>query len=167
MKKFISTLAIALLFGAATFAQENPNAAKKAERQERMRAEKAAFIVSQLNLSEAEAQKFWPVYNEVQNERMEAQKKVSQAMKAMRENAETGADCTKLINDYIAAKKDVQAITLGAPAKYLKVLSSDKVAKLITCEEKFRHQQIGKLGEGPGKGPKGPRGERPHRDMVK
>ena len=48
-----------------------------------------------------------------------------------------------------------KAFEADAVKSYQKVLPVNKVAKLLVAEEKFRHQQIGKLGKGQG-GPQGP-----------
>ena len=75
----------------------------------------------------------------------------------------------KLLQEYMAASKKLDAIEEGAVERYKKVLPVKKVAKLILAEEKFRHQQIGRLGQGgmpfgPQGGPQGtppPPGARP------
>ena len=70
------------------------------------------------------------------------------------------SDVKKLLDEYLKAKKAVDAIEYEAPAKYAKVLPADKVAKLVLSEERFRHQQIGRLGGG--NRPGGPGEHRPH-----
>ena len=149
MKKIISTLAVVLLCSAAVFAQDKGNRkASKNEGREKMRAEQVAFITSELNLTEAEAQAFWPVYNDVQAQKREAVKKTFEAMKALRQAVKNGEDTQKPLEEYLKAKKDADAIGYDAPARYAKVLTAEKVAKLVLSEERFRHQQIGKLGGG-------------------
>ena len=122
-----------------------------------------ANITSQLDLTEAEAQSFWPVYNEVQKQRREAFKASAQAYKALNEGIE-GNEVNALLQKYLDAKKAAEAIESDAIARYKKVLPANKVAKLIVAEENFRHQQIGKLGGNagrPGKGGPRPEGNRP------
>lgn len=152
MKKIISVLfALALVGCVAAFAQKNEN--REAWR-ERIRSERVAMITSELELTEAEAQAFWPVYNEVQAQRREAFKASAEALKALKDGAE-GKDAAALLDQYEAAIKKNNAIELQALARYRKVLPAEKVARLLVAEEKFRHQQIGKLGKGQG----GPRHE--------
>ena len=165
MKKIISTLAIALVCSAAVFAQDKE--AKKAAKndfREKMRSEQVAFITSELNLTEAEAQAFWPVYNDIQAQKREAFGKSFEAMKALKEAVDNGSDTKKLLDEYLKAKKAVDEIEYDAPAKYAKVLPAEKVAKLILSEEHFRHKQIGRLG---GDNRPGGHGERPQRDNSK
>lgn len=165
MKKIISTLAIALVCSVAVFAQ-NKEAKKAAKNdfREKMRSEQVAFITSELNLTEAEAQAFWPVYNDIQAQKREAFGKSFEAMKALKEAVDNGSDTKKLLDEYLKAKKAVDEIEYDAPAKYSKVLPAEKVAKLVLSEERFRHQQIGRLGGG---NRPGGHGERPQRDNSK
>lgn len=152
MKKIISVLfALALVGCIAAFAQKKEN--REAWR-ERIRSERVAMITSELELTEAEAQAFWPVYNEVQAQRREAFKASAEALKALKDGAE-GKDAAALLDQYEAAIQKNNAIELQAMNRYRKVLPAEKVARLLVAEEKFRHQQIGKLGKGQG----GPRHE--------
>ena len=152
MKKIISVLfALALVGCIAAFAQKKEN--REAWR-ERIRSERVAMITSELELTEAEAQAFWPVYNEVQAQRREAFKASAEALKALKDGAE-GKDAAALLDQYEAAIQKNNAIELQAMNRYRKVLPAEKVARLLVAEEKFRHQQIGKLGKGQG----GPRSE--------
>ena len=146
MKKIISVLLTAMLVSGLAFAQKN---GKKDPEQwrEKVRAEQVGFITSELNLTESEAQAFWPVYNEIQEQRREAFKASADAFKALKDGAE-GKETDKLLDQYLAAKKNCDAVEANAVARYKKVLPVEKVAKLLVAEEKFRHQQIGKLGAG-------------------
>ena len=112
-----------------------------------MRAEQVAFITSELNLTEAEAQAFWPVYNDVQNKRREAFKASAEAFQALSEGIE-GDNVNKLLDKYLESKKDAEKIESEAINRFKKVLPKEKVAKLVLAEEKFRHRQISRLGQG-------------------
>ncbi len=158
MKKIFSVMCV-LAITVAVFAQD-----KKQDKQqkkddgwrEKLRAEQVAFITNELDLTEAEAQAFWPVYNDVQNSRREAFKNQAEAMKALKKSSDDKEAAT-LLDKYLDAKKEVEKIDNESIARYRKVLPTQKVGKLILAEEKFRHQQIGKLGKGgPGPGFDGP-----------
>lgn len=163
MKKIISVFLTVALAGSVALAQNNKADKKNGDWREKVRAEQVANITSQLDLTEAEAQSFWPVYNEVQKQRREAFKASAQAYKALNEGIE-GNEVNALLQKYLDAKKAAEAIESDAIARYKKVLPANKVAKLIVAEENFRHQQIGKLGGNagrPGKGGPRPEGNRP------
>ena len=156
MKKIISVVCALALAGSVVFAQENTRDKRKGrdDWREKVRAEQVSLITSELDLTEAQAQAFWPVYNSVQVQRREAFKASADAMKALK-NADN-ANVNALLDNYLAAKKAAEAVEEEAIAKYRAVLPAEKVAKLILAEEKFRHQQIGRLGGhgGPQKGAK-------------
>ncbi|MBR6306077.1 MAG: hypothetical protein IKR38_04780 [Bacteroidales bacterium] len=148
MKKIISILVFATVLGAVAFAQKDEKKGNREQWREKVRAEQVAFITSELNLSESEAQKFWPVYNEIQASRREAYKESFQAMKALEEAVQKGEDTEKQMDKYLAIKKKIQELENDSVKKYSKVLPKEKVAKLVLSEERFRHQQIGKIGKG-------------------
>lgn len=150
MKKLISVLSAIVLMSIVAFAQpKNGFKGNKGPEQwrERMRAEQVAFITSELNLTEAEAQAFWPVYNDVQNKRREAFKASAEAFQALSEGIE-GDNVNKLLDKYLESKKDAEKIDSEAINRFKKVLPKEKVAKLVLAEEKFRHRQISRLGQG-------------------
>ena len=150
MKKLISVLSAIVLMSIVAFAQpKNGFKGNKGPEQwrERMRAEQVAFITSELNLTEAEAQAFWPVYNDVQNKRRDAFKASGEAFKALSEGIE-GDNVNKLLDKYLESKKDAEKIESEAINRFKKVLPKEKVAKLVLAEEKFRHRQISRLGQG-------------------
>ena len=80
MKKFFSVaLSAMLLLGAFTcLAQGKPD---KKEWKEKIKAEKVAYLTDYMDLTSAEAQKFWPVYNQAESEKMEGFKNTMDAFK--------------------------------------------------------------------------------------
>ena len=157
MKKVISVIAIAMLVSVAAFAQKD-NSKKKEGNQdwrEKVRAEQVAHITKDLDLSEAEAQKFWPVYNDVQAKRRNVYKASFDALKVLKDKMDAGEDVSNELEKYLSSKKDIEEFDRGAVKEYKRVLPTNKVARLILSEEKFRHNQIGKLGGGQPGGPQG------------
>ena len=158
MKRLLAAVCIALLASASAFAQKDGQGQKRdgAQRIEKARAEKVAFITAELDLTEAQAQQFWPVYNAVQKERREAFAAMRQAYKALRKGLKEEADAEPLLKAYLDAKAKCDALESEAVPRYKKVLPIEKVARLVLAEENFRHKQIGHGGGGPGKGGRGP-----------
>ena len=170
MKKVISVLTAVLMVCTAAFAQNRKghekNENEKSEWREKVRAEQVAFISTELNLTESEAQRFWPVYNDVQARRREAFKASGKAFKALQEGV-GGEKTEALLDEYIRAKKAVEAVEADALVRYKKAIPVDKVARLVLAEEKFRRQQIGKLGKREGGNRPGPAPEHRQRKPGK
>ena len=74
--------------------------------------------------------------------------------KAALNEGKTGKEVEVLLESYLAAKEDCDAIDKEAVAKYKTVLPIEKVAKIFIAEEQFRHQQIKRLNKDhkPGEG---------------
>ena len=66
MKKLFITLAIFAGFISSAYAQDMP--ADDAKRQEKIQALYVAYVTKELDLTSDEAQKFWPVHNQFENE---------------------------------------------------------------------------------------------------
>ncbi len=162
MKKVISMLVATVLLGTVAFAQNGERDRKQGgDWRERIRAAQVAFLTSELDLTEAEAQSFWPVYNDVQKQRREAFGAMQKAYMELTKGIDSD-NTAKLLANYLDARKANDAIETNAVERYKKVLPVQKVAKLLLAEEKFRHQQIGRLGQsGFFSGQSGPQGTPP------
>ena len=157
MKKVISILCALALFAGFAFAQ-NPQRGQGNRHgrggegwRERVRAEKVAFLTEQIDLTESEAQVFWPIYNQLQNEQRESFEAVRKAYEAMEKGVnegKTGKEMEKLVEAYVDAKDKNEGIETKYLNKLMKALPAEKVARYYVAEEKFRHQQIGRLGNG-------------------
>ena len=138
---------------------------------EKMKAARVAFLTNELDLSAEEAQAFWPVYNQAQEEKDAAFKATRAAYKEMNAAVKEGKsdkEIAVLLDKYLKAAKVPAELDAEYAPEYLKVLPATKVAKLYASEEKFRKMQFQNM-QGPGRNPGGPRdgevqGQRPSRD---
>ena len=115
---------------------------------EKIMSEKIAFLTMEMGITPDEAQIFWPVYNQVDKERDEAVRKVFQSFKALEDAVSAGKsekEISKLLDAYQEALEQQANIESQASAKYEKVLSVTKLAKLYVGEEKFRRLQVRRL----------------------
>ena len=153
MKKVISVLCALVVLSLGAFAQapQGPRRGGDNGWRERVRAEKVAFLTEEIDLTESEAQVFWPIYNEIQKSQRDGFEAVKDAYDAMAKGVEekkSGKEMEKLVKAYIDAKEKNEGIETKYLNKLLKVLPAEKVARYYVAEEKFRHQQIGRLGNG-------------------
>ena len=156
MKKVFSVLCALAVFAVGAFAQapqgpQGPRRGGDNGWRERVRSEKVAFLTQEIDLTESEAQVFWPIYNEIQKAQREGFEEVQKAYMAMEKGVQekkTGKEMEKLVHAYIDAKDKNDGIETKYMNKLLKSLPAEKVARYYVAEEKFRHQQIGRLGNG-------------------
>ena len=153
MKKVFSVLCALMVLSMGAFAQGPQGPRRGADNgwRERVRAEKVAFLTEEIDLTESEAQVFWPIYNEIQKAQRDGFEDVKNAYDAMAKGVEEkkgSKEMEKLVKAYIDAKEKNEGIETKYLNKLLKVLPAEKVARYYVAEEKFRHQQIGRLGNG-------------------
>lgn len=145
--KTIIILTAALLLGTFdTFAHTEC----KDEWKKKMQCEKIAFLTMEIGLNPQEAQEFWPVYNEIAEQRDKAMNEVIKSYWDLSKALDAGKnekEIKTLLEKYLSAQESQRDIDNEAAEKYKKVLSTEKVAKLYIGEEKFRRQHIRKLHE--------------------
>lgn len=162
MKNFRLFAAVAAFAMIAFTSSINAQAPKQGKWQERVMAEKIAYITVALELTPEEAQVFWPVYTQIDASKKELQKNVRAAYKALNQALEEGTASDKEINSlldtYLAAKQAQKESGKGDVNQYRKVLPAKKVAKLYIAEEDFRKNQLRDMKAAQGHGPKGGHG---------
>ena len=117
------------------------------EWQEKMKAEKIAYLTDAVGLTSAEAEKFWPVYNKAEMERFQAFRKIMETYKALDEAVKKDKEIEKLLDAYLSSLSAEKAIDAKYAKQYRAILSEIKVAKLFLAEESFRRSQIHRLGK--------------------
>ena len=146
MKRFskyfiVAVLALFSLTRTAVFAHQ------EGDWREKMRAERVAFLTTAMELTPAESEKFWPVYNSMEAERRASFGKVMRAYKALSDGVAAGKtdeELEVLVNDYTTANKNSHSVEAKYTPQLVKILSVSKVAKMFVAEEEFRRQQIGR-----------------------
>jgi hypothetical protein len=144
MKKFGLAMMLLLMMGAAV---AQPGGGQAAARQEQMKAAKIGFLTRELNLSEEEAQKFWPVYNKFDNEREAHRRK----MMALRLEANEGGDqltakeAEAAVEQYLQLRQEEVDMERRFYQSVKKVLPSEKVALLFQAEKRFQRELLRNL----------------------
>lgn len=146
MKKMIIMLAVLMM----TVPFNGIDAQDKGRKdwQDRCKAERIAYLTDAMELTSAEAEKFWPVYNRCESEKRNSFKAVMEAYKKLDEALRSGKDDEEiqiLLDKYLAAQDNGKNIDRKYVAEYRKILPGKKVAKLYIADEEFRRQQIHRL----------------------
>ncbi|MBO4470049.1 MAG: hypothetical protein J5740_06665 [Bacteroidales bacterium] len=193
MKKLVSIL-LTVSIAAVALAQPQQQQGRKDFRDkskgivirneaEKFKAERVAFITSEVGLTAEDAQAFWPVYNKAEAEQKElnvAEKKAYIALTKALADGQGNVDA--LLDAYIKAKQANVNKHIAYTKEYKKAIGTEKTAKFFASEEKFRMKQFHKLadeyrknfgapghrnGRGPGKDFKGDQGFKPDQDGGK
>lgn len=148
MKK-IFTILTALCFIAIIGTAAQPK--NREDWKQKIMNEKIAFLTTELNITPEEGQVFWPVYNKVNQEMDAAMRNVFKAYRNLAKATEEGVkdkELEKLLKEYLNAQQAQREVEEESAEKFMKVLSTEKTAKLYLAEERFRRRQIHKLNHG-------------------
>jgi Spy/CpxP family protein refolding chaperone len=112
---------------------------------DKIRAMKVGVITQELNLSESQAEKFWPIYNNYSDERNEIFKEIRHLSKSG-----THADSEEAIkkqDEILELRQKEITLTKKYRDSFLKVISAQQYAKLMDSERRFNQMLIEKLKE--------------------
>lgn len=133
MKK---TFIIALIASICTFGFSQDN------RREKIESLKIAFITENLNLSQTQAQKFWPLYNSFQ----EKQDNLYRQLKAYRKKPDidqlSETEAKTLIEEFTQLENSLYQLRQAYMSDLLKVMPAKKVLKLKKTEDDFRRKMF-------------------------
>ncbi len=142
--KNIVVLFFLILWTAAASGQSADS--KHGDRWEKYLAEKVAFLTTNLELTPAEAQRFWPIYNQLEKERWETQKQRRELEEKVKEAEESLSDAKikQLTREFAGSMKKEANMLESYNEKFLQVLPPKKVLKLYRSENEFRKYMIKK-----------------------
>jgi hypothetical protein len=106
---------------------------------EKIKADKKLIVAENMQLSEAEAKKFWPIYDQYQNEifilRMRSLDLIGSYAGSY--DSMTNANAKKLLDEYLTIEKLRQKVRETYLPKFRKVLPEIKVARFYQIENKI------------------------------
>jgi hypothetical protein len=144
-----------LLVGGVAAAQDKP-AEKPAEKpaaqpgdkpadnldalREKLRADKRLLIAESLELTEKEAQAFWPVYNAYQSDMVAHYDRILKLLDTYAASYKSMTDpiATQLLGEFLALETDHVAILKSYAPRFRRVLPPVKVVRLYQIENELR-----------------------------
>lgn len=142
--KPVLTLLFALCLTAG-FAQPGPGPeGKDREQVERL---KIAFLTDELDLSVAESQQFWPLYNTFSDTRDEKEKAIRKTMRELEKGDPTEKQVLEAMNKITTLRTEVANLENAYIADVMDVLGPEKTVKLLRAEKRFRKVLLDKLQE--------------------
>lgn len=146
MKHVFFCLSLILLTAAKLTAQPDPDEMDETRRN-KIETLKRAYISEKLELTVAEAEKFWPVYNEFDASKTNNRKEIRKLNKKLKEGSASDKEVLVLI-DEINLKRKAE---IDLEAKFLRdvmpVLGARKVMKLTQIQKDFQRELMKKIKE--------------------
>ena len=142
MKKIILTGILSIFTLILLIAQDRRGPSP--EMFEKIKAEKISFFTSKLDLSPAEAQAFWPVYNEFEKKRFDIQRQIHDFERMSDEDYAklSEPEILKMTNNYIDSFEKEASLRKEYHKQFLKILPQKKVLLMYRTENEFRGHMI-------------------------
>lgn len=119
----------------------------RTEDRQKIEAMKVAFITEQLSLTPAEAEKFWPVYNQfsdnMRSMRKDRQKIVFGPLNEGDDISSKQSEVT--LSNYVTHIKSVQSAELKLIEDLKSILPASKIIKLRLAEDGFKRRMMDRL----------------------
>ena len=144
--KTLLLLASVLVFSSPLQAQDDADREaqlkERKEIHEKIKASKIAFITDFVGLTPEEAEKFWPLYNEMQKQKEDITHSIMKRYEGDREeNPEiTDEEALKIMKQRMDLEEKLLAIKLTYHQKFLDILAPTQVLRLYDAEDRFRRQ---------------------------
>lgn len=150
------------LTGSAQPDRKGPPPSEK-EREDKVEKLKIAFITKELELTTEETEKFWPVYNELENKLKEIRKANRKIEKEIAESYDkmTEEEAKKKFDEVLANEEKELNLRKEYQEKFSKMIGNKRTLKLLSLEREFKRELLEALREQGPPPPPPPHG-RPH-----
>lgn len=161
IQQSILSAAIALLSFSA-FSQATPE--NRQEKKDKIEQLKIAYITKELDLTTAEAEKFWPAYNEMTNAIRKEKKSRREKSQALKTNFETlsDVDIQKKTIEILDSEITEAKLKKEHTEKIAKIIGYKKAVQLLSVEQRFKKELLKKLNERQGPQPNRGPGNHPN-----
>lgn len=141
-KKAATTILIVFLFLSLAFSQKN-------NRHDEINKKRVEYLISKLDLTVEESQSFWPLYNEYQKKKSALSSAIKERFGDYKKaTPHTEEEYRKAVAGMMEHKTKQNELITQYNAKYLAVLSAEKVFYLYQYEDKFNKSLLRQLKEG-------------------
>ena len=156
MKKTVEKLVVPILvllftiFALNLIAQDKEQHRNMQQNKERIEAQKVAFITNRLDLSSAEAERFWPVYNDFKDE-LKAKQKTWRNKHDFKPNdiyEMSDTDAEEFAKDQLNHEQEMLNLRKGLITNMKGVISAQKIVMLLEAEKEFRVELMRKISHG-------------------
>ena len=136
--KLIINVFLILFLAAPAWSQDEDEITRNPKAQEKIKAARIAFITERLELTPEEAERFWPVYREFTNKRMELKQRFEQAKKNPPADKSPEQYNNDLVELGLKLKQEELNIEKDYSRKIMDVVPAQKLMALQKAEDDFR-----------------------------
>ena len=141
--RIIGAALVSMLFGYAPLgiAQDKPADNMQILR-EKIKADKKLLVATNMELTEAEAKNFWPIYEDYQKDLQKINERLIQALHSYaadyKNKSMTDEKAKKLTDEYLSIEQAEVKLKSSSVPKLSKALPATKVARYLQIENKIR-----------------------------
>lgn len=146
MKKYI--FVIILFFVCASMLAQDVQVNRVEQGKERLKAQRVAFLTERIDLSPDEAEKFWPMFNQFENDKKALHKKYK---RQKRVTEMTDVEVEKYMLDLFEKDQELLDLKKAYFQKFKKILPVKKLAMLQVAEREFKRSIVNKVRENRGR----------------
>ncbi len=158
MKNPLKYLLIGISFATASvaFAQDDDGPPLPEERMQEIKAQKSAYLTQKMSLLPEEAQRFWPIYNQMDEELGAARREHRTYMRELRDReAElTEKEANDLLDRELAMEEKQLAVKKKYDPQLRKAIGAQKLVQMHKAERDF-HREVMKRFRDRGDGMRG------------
>jgi Spy/CpxP family protein refolding chaperone len=141
--KLLKILPILVLFSSLNFYAQGE---KMKEKREQIKTMKVAFLTTELDLTSAEAEKFWPVYNAFEDKQFELRhQKMGAFIKKIKDGSVsqmTEKEASTFLNQMESNDEEIFMLRKKLTATLRSILPASKILKLKKSEEDFNRKLL-------------------------
>jgi hypothetical protein len=143
LKAATGAIILALLAGFAVPGRSQDKPANNMEIvHEKLKADKKLIVAKYMELTESEAKRFWPVYEDYQKDLQKINERLLSLLQSYaadyRNNSLTDEKAKKLLDEWIALEQDEAKHRGSYAPKVLKALPPKKAARYLQIENEYR-----------------------------
>jgi hypothetical protein len=135
-------LCVVALTATSSFAQDKPADTNMQILLDKVKADKKLVVASNMDLTEAEAKGFWPIYEDYQKDLQALNDRLGKAIlayaDAYNKKSLTDAQALQLTNEAIAIDQDEVTLRKTYAGRLGSVIPAKKVARYLQIENKIR-----------------------------
>jgi len=109
---------------------------------EKLKADKKLIVAKYMELTESEAKKFWPVYEEYQNDLQKSNERLLRLLESYaadyRNKSLTDEKAKKLLDEWIAVEQEEGKRRSAHAPKVLQAVPAKKAARYLQIENEYR-----------------------------